>query len=69
MTKGIKDDQTRKLKSTIRQIFFYNRIHFDFSALKFHLKLVRTNSNYHVIGTSTTDHSLYMPITSDECHA
>ena len=38
-------------------------------------KLVRTNLNYHVPGTSTAaiflsnDHSLYASITSDECHA
>ena len=39
------------------------------------LELVRTNLNYHVLGTSTAaiflsnDHFLYAPITSDECHA
>ena len=39
------------------------------------LKLVHTNLNYPVLGTSTAaiflsyDHSFYAPITSDECHA
>ena len=39
------------------------------------LKQMRTNLNYRVPGTSTAaiflsnDHSLYAPITSDECHA
>ena len=39
------------------------------------LKLVRTNLNYRVLGTSTTAiflsnyHSLYAPKPSDECHA
>ena len=40
-----------------------------------HVKLVRTNLNYFVLGTNTAaiflsnDNSLYAPITSNECHA
>ena len=39
------------------------------------LKLLRSNLNYRVVGTSnaaifhSNDHSLYAHITSDECHA
>ena len=54
---------------------FRDAIGGSYIILYFSLKLVHTNLNYRVVGTSTAaiflsnNHSLYALIISDECHA